>query len=50
MKHSYLSTVNWELDKEYLNTTLDEYKDIYPAEISDYIIKDNFDIVRVILL
>ena len=33
-------------DIEYFNTTLEEYKIIYPNETSDYIINDGFDSVR----
>ena len=35
---------------EYFNTTVEEYKVIYPSETSDYITKDDFDDVHVILL
>ena len=37
-------------DIEYFNTTVEEYKVIYTNETSDYITKDDFDSVYVILL
>ena len=37
-------------DIEYFSTALEEDKVIYPDRTSDYITKDNFDSVQVILL
>ena len=44
LKYSYLLT-----NIEYFNTTLEEYKVMHPDGTSEYIIKDDFDGVKVIL-
>ena len=60
-KHSYMFTVkitsyvnnffNWDTGYiKYFNKNLEEYKVIYPDETPDYITKDDFDSVQIILL
>ena len=40
--------VRWKI--KYFDTTLEEYKVVYPNRTSNYITKDDFDYVKVILL
>ena len=60
-KHSYVFTMkitsdvsnsfNWDTGYiKYFNKNLEEYKVIYPDETPDYITKDDFDSVQIILL
>lgn len=44
----FLKIVNWGI--KYFNTIFEENKVIYPNETSDYIIKEDFDGVQVVLL
>ena len=40
--------VHWKI--KHFDTTLEEYKVVYPNRTSNYITKDDFDYVKVILL